>query len=59
MGAEGVALAIFLAYFCSFISSRCGEAGALGDFLLLPYFRNYDIKNTGLTLFLVLMGHTC
>ena len=62
MGDEGVALAVSLAYFFSFVSSRIslGSGGvvALWDFPLLPYFRKYEIKNTGLAFFFVLMGHT-
>ena len=42
MGAEGVALAVFLAYSSSFISSgissRIGGVGDLGDLPLLQYF---------------------
>ena len=57
MGTEGVDLAIFIAYL-SFISrSSSGGAGALGDFPILHYFRNFEIKNTGLAFFLVLTGH--
>ena len=48
MVAEGVALAVFLAYFHLFRSSSDG-AGALGASLLLRYFRNCEIKNNGLT----------
>ena len=47
MDAEGVDLAVFIDYFCSFISSS-GGAGPLEDFLFLPDFQNCEIKNTGL-----------
>ena len=49
MGTEGVALAVFLAYFLS----SSDVVGALGNFLLLHYFQNCEIKNTGLMLFYV------
>ena len=49
MGAEGFSLALFLDYFISSISSD--GAGTLGDFPLLHYFRNYEIKNTDLIQF--------
>ena len=38
-------------------SSSCG-AGALEAFLIVHQFRNYEIKNTGLTLLQVLTSHT-
>ena len=45
MGAEGVALTVFLAYWCSSGDHQVDGAGALGDFPLLNYFRNYEIKH--------------
>ena len=47
MGTESVALAVFIDYFCSskISSDRVGD---LGVFSLLHYFRNCDIKDTGL-----------
>ena len=54
IGAECVALALYLAHF----HSSSDVAGALGDSPLLHYFRNCEIKNTGLILFLVLTGHS-
>ena len=51
MGDEVIDLSVYLAYFHSSRSSD--GAGALGALLILQYFRNCDIKNTGLTLFSV------
>ena len=49
MGAEGVALAISLAYFFSSVHNQLDGEGALVYFLILHYFQNCEIKNTGLT----------
>ena len=58
MGAEGVALAVFLAYFCPLISSS-GGSGRLRDFSAITSFSKFrDQKYWFDTLFLVLMGHT-
>ena len=50
MGAEGVDLAVFLAYFFhgDHQEYQVVGAGNLGAFPLLHYFRNCDIKNTDL-----------
>ena len=57
MGAECAVLDVYLAYFSS-PSDVVDVAGFLGDFPILHYFLNYGIKNTDLTLFSVLTGHT-
>ena len=49
MGAEGVALAVYLAYFPSSRISSSDGAGDLGDFTILHYFQNCEIKKTCLT----------
>ena len=51
MGAEVLALALFLAYFLLSVYHQVSGAGSLGAFLLLLFFRNCVIKNTGLHFF--------
>ena len=49
MSAGGVSLSVLLDFFSR--QYQVYGAGVLGDFLLLNYFRNCEIKNTGLAFF--------
>ena len=50
-------MSLYIIIISSFYHQVVG-AGALGDFPLLYYFRNREIKDTGLILFWVLTDHT-